>query len=244
MRPAKPLRQEHGRLRDARRESHLSERSNWLRAAVLGANDGIVSTASLVLGVAAAGGSARTVVTAGIAGLAAGALSMAAGEYVSVSSQRDTEQADLELERWELENDPEGELDELAGIYERRGVPAELARAVAVALTERGALPAHARDELGLDEGRRARPLQAASASALAFSAGAVLPLAAIGLAPADVRVGLCIVVTLGALALLGAIGAQLGGAPKLRAAVRVLVWGAAAMLITSGIGALTGELV
>src|SRR3954451_13632230 len=135
---------------------HLSHRSNWLRAAVLGANDGIVSTASLVLGVAAAGATAAAVVTAGIAGLAAGALSMAAGEYVSVSSQRDTEQADLRLEEWELATDPEGELAELADIYERRGVPAELAREVAVSLTERGALVAHARDELGLEETRRA----------------------------------------------------------------------------------------
>jgi vacuolar iron transporter family protein len=207
----------------------------------MGANDGIVSTASLVLGVAAAGAAASAIVTAGIAGLAAGALSMAAGEYVSVSSQRDTELADLRLEEREIENDPEGELRELALIYERRGVPAGLAREVAVALSERGALAAHARDELGLDDGRRALPLQAAWTSAVAFSAGAVVPLVAVGVAPAGVRIAACVVATVGALALLGTLGAHLGGARRVRAATRVLVWGAAAMLITSGIGALVG---
>jgi VIT1/CCC1 family predicted Fe2+/Mn2+ transporter len=222
-------------------ETHLSGRSNWLRAAVMGANDGIVSTASLVLGVAAAGASGSAIVTAGIAGLAAGALSMAAGEYVSVSSQRDTELADLRVEERELATDPEGERRELARIYERRGLSASLAREVADTLSAHDALGAHARDELGLDDERRARPLQAAWASALSFSAGAVLPLLAIGLAPAAVRIGLCIVVTLAALALLGGLGARLGGARRMRAAMRVLVWGAAAMAITSGIGALVG---
>ena len=220
---------------------HLGGRSNWLRAAVLGANDGILSTASLVLGVAASGASGSTIVTAGIAGLAAGALSMAAGEYVSVSSQRDTERADLRLEERELTNDPDGEMRELADIYERRGLPADLARQVALALSERGALAAHARDELGLDQDRRARPLQAAWTSALSFAAGALLPLIAVGVTPADVRVGVCVAVTLVALALLGTLGARLGGAPRLRAAARVVVWGVAAMAITSGIGALVG---
>jgi VIT1/CCC1 family predicted Fe2+/Mn2+ transporter len=222
-------------------EVHLSGRSNWLRAAVLGANDGILSTSSLVLGVAASGASSTAIVTAGIAGLVAGALSMAAGEYVSVSSQRDTERADIRLEERELAADPEGELYELAQIYEQRGVPAGLAREVAVALTERDALAAHARDELGLEEARSARPLQAAWASAVSFSAGAILPVLSVGLAPADARVAVCVVVTLIALALLGTIGARLGGAPRRPAAVRVVVWGVVAMAVTSGIGALVG---
>jgi VIT1/CCC1 family predicted Fe2+/Mn2+ transporter len=208
---------------------------------VLGANDGIVSTASLVLGVAAAGASSRTIATAGIAGLAAGALSMAAGEYVSVSSQRDSEEADLRLEERELAGDPSGELRELSGIYERRGLSAELAREVAVALSRRGALAAHARDELGLDEQRRARPLQAAWASALSFSAGAILPLVAIGVSPTSARAAICVAVTFVGLALLGDMGAHLGGAPRLRATLRVLVWGAVAMAVTAGIGAVVG---
>lgn len=226
------------------RELHLSGRSNWLRAGVMGANDGIVSTASLVLGVAASGAATAAIVTAGIAGLVAGALSMAAGEYVSVSSQRDTERADLELEAREISVDPEGEERELARIYERRGLPSALAREVAVALSEHDALGAHARDELGLEEERRARPLQAAWTSALSFSLGAVLPVLAIGLAPSGIRVVVCVVVTLAALALLGYLGAHLGGARRLRAALRVLVWGAVAMAITSGIGALVGSAV
>ena len=229
------------RARASRPEGHLSHRSGWLRAAVLGANDGIVSTASLVLGVAASGASASAVVTAGIAGLAAGALSMAAGEYVSVSSQRDAEQADLRMEERELRSDPEGELRELAGIYERRGVPRELANDVAQALTRGDALEAHARDELGLAEERLARPFQAAWASALSFSAGAVLPLLAVGLAPSAARGAITVGVTLVALGLLGDLGARLGGAPRLHATVRVVVWGAVAMAITSGIGALVG---
>jgi vacuolar iron transporter family protein len=225
-------------------ELHLSGRSNWLRAAVLGANDGIVSTASLVLGVAAAGASGSEIVTAGIAGLAAGALSMAAGEYVSVSSQRDTELADLRVEERELQDDPEGELRELTLIYQRRGLTRSLAREVAIALTAHGALAAHARDELGLDEERLARPLQAAWASAVSFSTGALLPLVAIGVTPAGARIVVCIVVTLVALVLLGAIGARLGGADRVRPAIRVLAWGAAAMAVTSGIGALVGAAV
>jgi VIT1/CCC1 family predicted Fe2+/Mn2+ transporter len=220
---------------------HLSLRSNWLRAAVLGANDGILSTSSLVLGVAASGASGSAILVAGIAGLTGGALSMAAGEYVSVSSQRDSERADLRLEQRELSDDPEGELRELSLIYERRGLPPALAREVAVALSERDVLGAHARDELGLTEARLARPLQAAWASALSFASGAILPLVAVTVAPAGIRIAVCVVVTLVALALLGSLGARLGGAPRLRATVRVVVWGAAAMAVTSGIGALVG---
>jgi VIT1/CCC1 family predicted Fe2+/Mn2+ transporter len=222
-------------------EIHLSYRSNWLRAAVLGANDGILSVSSLVLGVAASGASASAIATAGIAGLVAGASSMAAGEYVSVSSQRDTELADLRLEERELSADPEGELLELTTIYEGRGLSKELAEEVASVLSEDNALAAHARDELGLDEGRRARPLQAAGASALSFACGAVLPLLAIGLAPTANRSLACVVVTLLALTLLGDLGARLGGAPRARATARVLAWGAVAMAITSAIGAVVG---
>ncbi len=225
-------------------ETHLSYRSGWLRAAVLGANDGIVSTASLVLGVAASGASAGAIVTAGVAGLAAGALSMAAGEFVSVSSQRDSERADLALERRELRSDPDGELLELKGIYERRGVPAELALQVAEALTERDPLAAHARDELGLHRERQARPFQAAWASALSFSAGAVLPLIAIAVAPSWARVAICVAVTMIALAVLGYAGARLGGGPRLAATARVVLWGVVAMGVTSGIGALVGAAV
>ena len=225
-----------------RPEVHLSHRSNWLRAAVLGANDGIVSTASLVLGVAAAGASGTAIATAGVAGLTAGALSMAAGEYVSVSSQRDSEEADLRLEQRELSRDPGGELRELAGIYVHRGLAPDLALQVAVAMSSGGALAAHARDELGLDGQRRARPLQAAWASALSFATGAVLPLLAIVASPASARAVACIVVTLVALALLGDAGARLGGAPRLRATLRVLAWGAVAMAATAGIGALVGS--
>ena len=211
---------------------------------MLGANDGLVSTASLVLGVAAASTSKTAIVTAGIAGMVAGALSMAAGEYVSVSSQRDSEDADLRLEARELAGDPPGELRELAGIYERRGLTPDLAKEVAVALSSGGALEAHARDELGLDEKRRARPLQAAWASALSFSAGAILPLVAIGVSRASVQAVVCVVVTLLALAVLGDTGARLGGAPRLRATLRVLAWGAAAMAVTAAIGALVGTAV
>jgi vacuolar iron transporter family protein len=227
--------------RERQAEVHHGDRANWLRAAVMGANDGILSTASLVLGVAASGASASVIVTAGIAGAAAGALSMAAGEYVSVSSQRDTELADIRLEERELAEDPEGELRELAGIYERRGVPAGLARQAAVALTKRDPLAAHTRDELGLDEARSARPLQAAWASALSFTSGAILPILAVALAPAVAREVVCVVVTLIALAILGDAGARLGGAPRLPAAARVVGWGVAAMAITSAIGAVVG---
>src|SRR4051812_1446334 len=224
-------------------EVHLSHRAGWLRAAVLGANDGIVSTASLVLGVAAAGEATSAVVTAGIAGLVAGALSMAAGEYVSVSSQRDAEQADIALETRELRADPEGELRELAMIYERRGLPPDLARSVAEVLSTRGALKAHLRDELGLSEERMARPFQAAWASALSFSTGACVPLLAIALVAGPARVTLCVATTIVALAGLGSLGARLGGAPAGRAAARVVVWGLIAMGATAAIGGLVGTL-
>ena len=227
----------------SRPERHLSHRSNWLRAAVLGANDGIVSTASLVLGVAASGASGGSIVTAGIAGLVAGALSMAAGEYVSVSSQRDAEQADIRLEARELLLDPSGELRELTSIYEHRGLPATLAGEVAITLSQRGALAAHVRDELGLDEKRRARPLQAAWASALSFSGGAALPVVAVAATPAAMRAVVVVAITLIALALLGDLGASLGGAPRGRATVRVVVWGSIAMAVTAGIGALVGTI-
>jgi VIT1/CCC1 family predicted Fe2+/Mn2+ transporter len=208
---------------------------------VLGANDGIVSTASLVLGVAASGASGSAILTAGIAGLVAGALSMAAGEYVSVSSQRDAEQADIRLEQRELRTDPPGELRELAEIYERRGLPPDLAADVARALTSGDALQAHLRDELGLSEDRLARPLQAAWASALSFSTGAALPLLAVALVPAAARIVATVAVTLIALGVLGDLGARLGGAPRRRATIRVVSWGAIAMAITAAIGALVG---
>jgi VIT1/CCC1 family predicted Fe2+/Mn2+ transporter len=226
----------------SRPETHLSHRSNWLRAAVLGANDGILSTASLVLGVAASGASRAAIVTAGVAGLVAGALSMAAGEYVSVSSQRDAERADLTLEERELRRDPQGELRELAAIYEHRGLPPALAGDVALAMSRHNALEAHARDELGLEEQRRARPYQAAWTSALSFATGAALPLAAVAGTPVGARLGVTVVVTMLALGLLGNVGARLGGARRGPATLRVLGWGAVAMAITAGIGALVGS--
>ena len=225
-------------------EGHLSYRSNWLRAAVLGANDGILSVSSLILGVAGSGAARHAIITAGIAALVAGALSMAAGEYVSVSSQRDTENADVSMERRELERNPAGELRELTHIYETRGLPAELAAEVAAALTARDPLAAHLRDELGLEDDRRARPLQAAGSSALAFASGAILPLLAAVIVGGSGRTIATVVVTLLALAGLGFAGARIGGAAELRATVRVTVWGAIAMAVTYGIGAVVGSLV
>jgi VIT1/CCC1 family predicted Fe2+/Mn2+ transporter len=222
-------------------ESHRSSRIGWLRAAVLGANDGIVSTASLVIGVAAAQSSRSSVLVAGVAGLAAGALSMAAGEYVSVSSQADTERADLAKERRELSGDPKGELEELTGIYVKRGLERPLAHTVAKQLTARDALGAHARDELGITEELRPRPLQAAVASALSFAVGAALPIVTVVLAPQS---GLAItvgVVSLASLVGLGAVAARTGGAPVLAGSVRVGLWGALAMAVTAGVGALFG---
>ena len=222
-------------------EQHAVERIGWLRAAVLGANDGIVSTASLVVGVAAAASSKQQVLVAGIAGLVAGALSMAAGEYVSVSSQADTEAADLERERREHATQPAFELEELTKIYRKRGLEEQLARQVAAALTAHDALGAHARDELGLAEMHRARPLQAAAASAATFSIGAALPLlAAVVLPLRSISIGASSASLL-FLMLLGGIGAAAGGAPVARGVVRVTFWGAIAMLATYLIGSLFG---
>jgi VIT1/CCC1 family predicted Fe2+/Mn2+ transporter len=225
-------------------ESHLVARIGWLRAAVLGANDGIVSTASLIVGVAAAAAARNDVLIAGVAGLVAGAMSMAAGEYVSVSSQSDTEKADLSRERTELRANPEFELDELAEIYAKRGVEPTLARQVAAQLMAKDALTAHAHDELGISEITTARPVQAALTSAATFSAGAAMPLLMVVLSPATMLVPIVSAASLAFLALLGAIGAKAGGASVLRATVRVSFWGALAMALTAGIGRLFGAVV
>lgn len=222
-------------------ETHFAERIGWLRAAVLGANDGIVSTASLLVGVAAADAAPGAVLTAGVAGLVAGAMSMAAGEYVSVSSQSDTEAADLARETRELREDPEAELAELAVIYARRGLDPALAREVARQLTARDALGAHARDELGITEISTARPVQAALTSAATFAVGAALPLAVAALAPAPSLIASVSVASLAFLAALGALGARAGGAAAWRGAARVTFWGALALAATAGIGAAFG---
>ena len=226
------------------RERHRSERIGWLRAAVLGANDGIVSTASLVVGVAAAAATRHDVIVAGIAGLVAGALSMAAGEYVSVSSQADTEQADLAREREELATQPQAEEDELTDIYVRRGLDADLARTVARQLMTRDALAAHARDELGLTDELAARPLQAALASAATFAVGAGLPVLTVFLAPESAVAIVVSIVSLFCLVALGATAARTGGAPPLAGAARVAFWGALAMAVTAGVGHLFGTAV
>jgi VIT1/CCC1 family predicted Fe2+/Mn2+ transporter len=226
------------------RESHLVSRIGWLRAAVLGANDGIVSTASLIVGVAAAATTPSSVLIAGVAGLVAGAMSMAAGEYVSVSSQSDTEEADLGRERKELSENPVFELDELAQIYVKRGVDQALARQVAQQLMKKDALGAHAHDELGISAINTTRPVQAALTSATTFSAGAAMPLLMVVVAPATMLVPIVSAASLGFLALLGAIGAQAGGANVLRATIRVTFWGALAMALTAGIGAIVGKAV
>ncbi len=223
-------------------ERHFVTRIGWLRAAVLGANDGILSTASLMLGVAAAAGTHRGVLVAGGAGLVAGAMSMAAGEYVSVSSQADSEQADLARERRELAGDAGAERDELAAIYVGRGLDAALARQVAQQLMAHDALGAHSRDELGLSDATLARPVQAAFASAASFSAGAALPLGVAALVPAGLMAAAVAVASLLFLALLGAVGAKAGGAGLLKATVRVTFWGAVAMAVTAGIGAMFGS--
>ena len=222
-------------------ESHLVSRIGWLRAAVLGANDGIISTASLIVGVAAAAAKQNDVLIAAVAGLAAGAMSMAAGEYVSVSSQSDTEQADLARERKELSEHPEFELDELASIYVKRGVDPALARQVAQQLMAKDALTAHARDELGISEISTARPVLAAVTSAAMFSAGGAMPMLMVVVSPAGMLVPIVSAASLGFLALLGAIGAITGGANVLRATARVTFWGAFAMALTAGIGRLFG---
>ena len=225
-------------------ERHLVDRIGWLRAAVLGANDGILSTASLIVGVASAAAAPRDVLLAGVAGMVAGAMSMAAGEYVSVSSQADTEAADLARERAELRDDVEAERRELAAIYVQRGLEPALAREVALQLMAKDALGAHARDELGISEITTARPVQAALASAASFAAGAALPLVLVLVAPAGTLVPVVSVATLLFLALLGAVGARTGGASMLRGAVRVAFWGALAMALTSAVGALFGTVV
>jgi VIT1/CCC1 family predicted Fe2+/Mn2+ transporter len=225
-------------------ERHLVSRIGWLRAAVLGANDGIVSTASLIVGVASASAASSDVLIAGIAGLVAGAMSMAAGEYVSVSSQSDTENADLDRERLELGSQPEFEREELAQIYVKRGVEPDLARRVADQLMARDALGAHAHDELGISEMTTARPIQAALTSAATFAVGAAMPLAMVLISPASVLVWAVSISSLIFLALLGAIGARAGGAHVMRATFRVTFWGALAMALTAGIGALVGTAV
>jgi len=225
------------------RERHRTERTGWLRAAVLGANDGILSTASIVLGVAAAHASRGSVLLAGVAGMVAGAMSMAAGEYVSVHSQADSEAADLERERKELETDHEGEHKELAAIYVGRGLDPNLAKQVATQLMDHDALGAHARDELGISETLRARPIQAALASAAAFAVGAAMPLLIAAIAPDSVLIPLVSGASLLFLAFLGGLAAQAGGAGVIVGALRVTFWGALAMAATSGVGALTGTL-
>ncbi|WP_028028884.1 VIT1/CCC1 transporter family protein [Gemmobacter nectariphilus] len=225
----------------AHEEVHFINRSGWLRAAVLGANDGIVSVSSLIVGVAAANPGPTAILVAGAAGLAAGAMSMAAGEYVSVSSQSDIERADIERERQALIDTPEAEEAELASIYEARGLSPATAALVARELSERDALGAHVRDELGLSEIHAANPLQAALASGLTFTLAAAVPLIAAVLAPAGQVIPVVVVATLLCLGALGAIGAHAGGAPRLPATLRVLFWGAAAMAITAGVGRVFG---
>ena len=222
-------------------EVHMVHRIGWLRAAVLGANDGLVSTASLVVGVAAAGSGRPEILIAGLAGLVAGAMSMAAGEYVSVSSQTDAEQADIARETRELRETPEAELDELTQIYVQRGLDEELARQVAVQLTGKDALAAHSRDELGISETVTAHPVQAALVSAATFAAGAVVPLIIAVLAPAAQITLVVAITTLAALAVLGGLGASVGGAGIVKGAMRVTFWGALAMAATAGVGMLFG---
>jgi vacuolar iron transporter family protein len=231
-------------MRMRSQELHRTGRIGWLRAAVLGANDGIVSTASLVLGVAAAHATHANVLVAGVAGLVAGAMSMAAGEYVSVHSQADTEQAELELERKELKADDAGEHKELAAIYIARGLDPSLAKQVAQQLMAHDALGTHARDELGISETFRARPLQAAFASAGSFAVGAAMPLLVTALAPAASLIPLVAGTSLVFLALLGGLAAYAGGAGVTVGAIRVTFWGALAMALTAGIGALFGTVV
>jgi VIT1/CCC1 family predicted Fe2+/Mn2+ transporter len=231
-------------VRHIHKESHLVERIGWLRAAVLGANDGIISTASLILGVASAAVPQSDVLLAGVAGLVAGSMSMAAGEYVSVSSQSDTEHADLARERQELSDDPEYEKEELAQIYVARGVEVYLARQVAEQLMAKDALSAHARDELGISEISTARPIQAALTSAATFSVGALGPLALVFVSPYNWLIAVVSVGSLAFLALLGMLGARTGGAEVLKATMRVTFWGALAMALTAAIGAIAGTVV
>jgi VIT1/CCC1 family predicted Fe2+/Mn2+ transporter len=227
------------------RETHRTHRIGWLRAAVLGANDGIVSTASLIIGVAASNSTRSQVLVAGMAGLVAGAMSMAAGEYVSVSSQADTEAADLDRERKELLDRPERELEELSAVYVSRGLDADLADAVAMGLTAHDSLGSHAREELGIsDTTTAARPVQAAFTSAATFAAGAALPLLAAAVATGAAQIALVAITALVFLAVLGAVGATVGGAPTTVAAARVTFWGALAMAVTAAIGSAFGAVV
>jgi VIT1/CCC1 family predicted Fe2+/Mn2+ transporter len=228
----------------AHSETHLVRRVGWLRAAVLGANDGIVSTASLIVGVAAASATQNAILITGVAGLVAGAMSMAAGEYVSVSSQSDTEQADLARERTELRDNIGFEREELAGIYVERGLDPALARQVAEQLMAKDALKAHARDELGISEITMARPIQAALTSAAAFALGAAMPLLVVIVSPASMLIPAVAAASLLCLAVLGGAGARIGGAPAPRAILRVTFWGALAMALTAGIGSLLGTVV
>ena len=232
-------------MRSLRRhtERHRTGRIGWLRAAVLGANDGIVSTSSLIVGVAAANASHASILVTGVAALVAGAMSMAAGEFVSVHSQADTEKADLVREQAELDKNPVAEQSELAAIYVARGLTSDLAHQVAVQLMAYDALGAHARDELGISEATSARPVQAALASAASFAVGALLPLAVTALAPAAILIPVVSGTSLAFLALLGAVAGRLGGASALTGAWRVTFWGALAMAITAGAGALFGGL-
>ena len=229
-------------MRAVHRENHLIERIGWLRAAVLGANDGLISTASLIVGVAAASPARHEIMIAGIAGLVAGAMSMAAGEFVSVSSQADTEEADMARERQELTEQPAAELDELAAIYELRGVEPALARTIAQQMMAKDAFAAHARDELGISSHTVARPIQAALTSAATFAAGAAFPLVVAMLASAGAIPWTVSLACLLGLAALGAIGARTGGAAILRPTLRVVFWGAVAMLSTAAIGFLVGH--
>ena len=231
-------------MRTVHKETHLVARIGWLRAAVLGANDGIISTASLILGVASAASNGNEALVAGVAGMVAGAMSMAAGEYVSVSSQSDTEHADLARETKELASDPSREKEELAQIYVARGVEIELARQVAMQLMTKDALGAHSRDELGISEATTARPVQAAMASAATFTAGAAAPLILVMISPSNLLLPIVAIGSLLFLALLGTIGAKAGGAGILRPTVRVMFWGALAMALTTGIGSLFGKVV
>ncbi len=230
----------------ARKQSnqHHIQRIGWLRAAVLGANDGILSTSSLIVGVAAASPGKTAILLAGIAGLAAGAMSMAAGEFVSVSSQSDTEGADLAAEKRALEENPQDELDQLTQVYVDRGLEPSLARQVATQLTERDGLAAYARDELGISESVVPRPVQAAMASAASFSTGAAVPVTVAAIVPESIVIACVSAASLASLALLGAVSAEAGGAGKLHAAVRVTFWGALAMAVTAGIGKLFGTVV
>jgi vacuolar iron transporter family protein len=225
-------------------ERHVGGRAAWLRAAVLGANDGLISTASLIVGVAAADSSRSAVLVAGIAGLTAGALSMAAGEFVSVSSQRDTERADIERERAELVDSPEAEHEELIQIYRNRGLSKELSERIADELSSGDRLTVHARDELGLNTEALANPTQASIVSALSFVLGAVVPILIVAISPESIRVPITMAITLVGLVALGSVGARIGGAPPRRAALRVLIGGSLALLIALGIGRLTGNAV